>query len=101
MKKRNAGILLCSAMSLIAIDARADQHDTAMQLKQSGKIIGLELIMQSVLERHPEARILEVELEKKRDQYKYEIELVTSSGVVRELEFDAHSGRLLSDEEDD
>ena len=31
----------------------------------------------------------------------YEVEILTTSGVVRELELDARNGNILKDEEDD
>lgn len=99
--KRHLNLALLASLSLVSNDAHPDQHDAAMSLKQAGKIIGLEVILQSALQRYPDGRVLEAELERKPDHYEYEIELVTSSGQVRELEFDAHSGELLNDEEDD
>ncbi len=53
------------------------------------------------MERHPKARLLELELEEKHGRYVYEVELLTVQGQVRELKFDASSGELLEDEEDD
>jgi len=47
------------------------------------------------------AKLLEAELEEKHDVYIYEVELLTVDGVVRELDLDAATGRLLKDEEDD
>ena len=40
-------------------------------------------------------------MEEDDDIYIYEVELATRDGVVRELEFDAHTGKILKDEEDD
>ncbi len=54
----------------------------------------------SVKQTHP-GRIMEVELEKKRNRYIYEIELVDKNGKVWELKIDAATGSLLSREEDD
>ena len=35
------------------------------------------------------------------DRYEYEVELLTTEGVVREIKLDASTGALLKDEEDD
>jgi uncharacterized membrane protein YkoI len=56
--------------------------------------------LQQAMARHPGSRLLEAELEKKDEQYAYEVELVTTDGVVREIKLDATSGALIKDEED-
>lgn len=49
----------------------------------------------------PGRSLLEAELEEEHGAYVYEVELLTTGGVVRELELDARDGRILKDEEDD
>ncbi|MNL90295.1 Peptidase propeptide and YPEB domain protein [compost metagenome] len=49
---------------------------------------------------YPGAKLLEAELEEKHDVYIYEVELLTTDGVVRELDLDASTGELLKDKED-
>lgn len=53
--------------------------------------------------RHPDARLLEADLEEDDDHYLYEIELLTREGVVceLELELDGRTGKIMEDEEDD
>lgn len=75
-------------------------QDEALRLRNEGLIVPLETLIQRALERYPGARLLEAELEEDDDIYVYEIELLTTQGVARELEFDAHDGRLIKDEED-
>jgi uncharacterized membrane protein YkoI len=53
------------------------------------------------LGRYPGSKLLEAELEEKHGVLVYEIELLTSDHVVRELKFDARDTRLLQDKEDD
>ncbi|MDV7211500.1 PepSY domain-containing protein [Azotobacter beijerinckii] len=81
--------------------ARDLDQDQALRLRQEGVIQPLEQLVQNALGRYPGARLLEVELEEEHGIYVYEVELLTASGVVRELELDARDGRLLEDEEDD
>jgi len=45
--------------------------------------------------------LLEVELEEHDDIYIYEVELLTLSGVVREIKLNASNGELLKDKVDD
>ncbi|OCX94212.1 MAG: peptidase [Gammaproteobacteria bacterium HGW-Gammaproteobacteria-9] len=75
-------------------------QDEALRLRNEGLIVPLETLIQRALERYPGARLLEAELEEDDDIYVYEIELLTTQGVARELEFDARDGRLIKDEED-
>jgi len=85
----------------LGVSARDLSQDEALRLREQGRIISLEQILALVAERHPHAELLEVELEDDDDIYIYEVELATRDGVVRELEFDAHTGTLLKDKEDD
>ncbi len=75
-------------------------QDEALRLRNESLIVPLETLIQRALERYPGARLLEAELEEDDDVYVYEIELLTTQGVARELEFDARDGRLIKDEED-
>jgi uncharacterized membrane protein YkoI len=56
--------------------------------------------LQQALDRYPGAKLLEAELEEKHDVYVYEVELLTTEGLVRELDLDATTGQLLKDKED-
>lgn len=76
-------------------------QDEALKLRKQGEILSSQTFIERALERHPKARLLELELEKKQGRYIYEVELLTAYGQVRELKFDASSGELLEDEEDD
>ncbi len=90
------------ALLLVATSAasRDLDQDEALRLRREGLILPLETLIQRAMERYPGARLLEAELEEEDDLYVYEIELLTTQGVARELEFDARDGRLIKDEED-
>ena len=92
--------VLCLAIASHAA-ARDLSQDEALKLRQKGEILSSQGFIERALERHPQARLLELELERKRGRYIYEIDLLTVQGQVRELKFDASSGELLKDEEDD
>ena len=81
--------------------ARELDQDEALRMRREGLILPLEQLLQVALARHPGAVLLEAELEEEDDQLVYEVELVTSTGVVRELELHAVTGAVLKDEVDD
>ncbi len=83
------------------VSARDLSQDQALKLSKEGKVLSSQTFIERALERHPKARLLELELEEKHGRYVYEVELLTVQGQVRELKFDASSGELLEDEEDD
>ena len=94
---RVALVLMAFCSSLAARDLNQDE---ALALRQQGVILPLEQVLQQAMDRYPGAKLLEVELEEKHDVYIYEVELLTAAGVVRELDIDAATGRLLKDKED-
>ena len=75
-------------------------HDAARRLRETGAILPAERLIERALARWP-GRVIELELERDDGRYVYEIELLDAQGNVRELEFDAASGRLLKQELDD
>ena len=93
-------VLVLSAFCSLAI-ARDLGQDEALRLREQGLIQPLEQLLQKALERNPGAKLLEVELEEDDDIYVYEVELLTTSGVVREIKLNASNGQLLKDEVDD
>lgn len=93
-------ILTLAAVCTLAMARDLDQ-DEALRLRQKGVILPLDQLMQQALGRYPGARLLEAELEEHDDHYVYEVELLTTGGVVREIKLEAATGRLLKDEEDD
>lgn len=92
--------LFCLAMFCSAATARDLDQDEALRLRQKGVILPLAELMQKALDRYPDARLLEAELEEHDDHYIYEVELLTATGAVREIKLDAATGKLLKDEED-
>jgi uncharacterized membrane protein YkoI len=94
----------CLALALLAFCsegmARELNQDEALRLRQQGVILPLEQLLQQALDRYPGSKLLEADLEEKHDVYIYEVELLTTGGVVRELDIEAATGRLLKDKED-
>ena len=98
MKKH--GLLLLSLLLPTLVIASADDHDKAKRLRDSGEIVSMEKLLADVRTRHG-GRVLEIELEKERGQYVYEIEMVDDDGKVHEYFYDAKDGRLLWEEDEE
>ena len=92
-----AALLLALVPLAPALDV---DQDEALRLRQSGEVLSFQAILREAEDRYPGARLLEAELDDDDGELIYEIELLTRDGVVRELEIDARSGRLLEDEVD-
>lgn len=92
-------LMLCACCSLAS--ARDLGQDEALRLRERGEILPLEDILKFALDRYPDSKLLQVELEEKQGAYVYEVELVTPQRVVRELKFNASRGNLTKDKEDD
>ena len=98
---RYACLVILCLTAVSQVSARGLSQDQALKLRKEGKVLSSQTFIERALERHPKARLLELELEEKHGRYVYEVELLTVQGQVRELKFDASSGELLEDEEDD
>lgn len=92
-----AALLLALVPLAPALDV---DQDEALRLRQNGEVLSFQAILRQADERYPGARLLEAELDDDDGELIYEIELLTGDGVVRELEIDARSGRVLEDEVD-
>ncbi|MBF0673743.1 MAG: PepSY domain-containing protein [Pseudomonas sp.] len=102
-RRRNARTLyavLCALLFSCTATARDIHQNEALRLRESGQILPLEQLLDPVLRRYPGARLLDIELEEKKNTLVYEVELVTTQGVVRELKINARDGQILEDEED-
>jgi uncharacterized membrane protein YkoI len=75
------------------------EYDEVRSLQQRGAILSLQHILERA-RRYHEGRVLETELERKGERYIYEIELVDDQGQVWELKFDAGSGELLKEKQE-
>jgi uncharacterized membrane protein YkoI len=93
--------LTLTIVLMVAALAMADEgYREARRLTESGEILPLEDIMQSIQKEQP-GRILEVELERDDGLYLYEVEILDAQGAVWEFKLDAKSGKILERELED
>lgn len=99
-------LVLAAAWALVvlasAAHARQDaapppssDHDWALQAVRAGEIRSVADILQR-LEREFIGHVLEIELERDRDRIVYEVELLSASGHVLKLVYDARTAVLIS-----
>ncbi len=90
------GLLLVRQVSA----SHAVDQDEVRRLRAGGAIVPLTQLVDDAQRRHA-GRVLEVELKQRDGGYRYEIEILDAAGIVRELIYDAVSGRLLDERTDD
>jgi len=76
------------------------EHAAVRSIGQAGDILSLEQILQTARQQHA-GRVLETELEEGRGGMVYEVEILDANGEVWEMKFDARSGELLGEEQED
>jgi len=91
------GIMALCPLQLAQAD---DDYIEARRLNVSGEILPLEDILKNIKLTFP-GKILEIELEQEDGKIIYEVEILGTDGVVREIYINAKTGKLLSVKEDD
>ena len=91
------GILILCPVHILQAD---DDHIEARRLVNSGEIMALDDILKIIKQTYP-GKLLEVELEKEHKKIVYEVEILGTDGIVREIYIDAKTGKLISIKEDD
>lgn len=94
MRRGVGGVLLIWLASVVMPAVAGNDHERARQLRSSGSIVPLEQILKDVKRRHP-GRVLATDLEERQGEYRYEIEVVGSDGIVWEFYYNARTGELL------
>lgn len=69
-------------------------HDRARQALAAGEIMPLRAILEGVEREHP-GQIMEVELERRKEGWRYEVKLLRAGGTLEKLLIDARDGRVL------
>ncbi len=83
--------LLCGSA---AAWASTDDHEQARAALQSGEVLPLQQLLGRVAREHP-GQVLELELERDRERWIYELKLLQPGGEVVKLKVDARSGAVL------
>ena len=81
-------------------DGEVYEHEAVRDMAEQGDILSLEQILQNARQ-YRAGRILETELEEKGGELVYEVEILGDKGEVWEMKFDARSGALLEEEQED
>ncbi|HED16653.1 MAG TPA: peptidase M4 [Gammaproteobacteria bacterium] len=89
-------LLLSQGVAVLA----GEDHDEARRLLKSGDIMSLEQILERLRPDYP-GKVIEIELDHDSGKRVYEIEMLGSDGIVRELIIDATTGTLLRTERED
>ncbi|WP_088624795.1 PepSY domain-containing protein [Oceanicola sp. 22II-s10i] len=93
-------LLCCLALPVLADD---NDHDRARRALQAGEILPLSEILERAETARP-GRVIEVELDRDDGRWIYELEMVTDTGRLYEMELDAATGAILkieAEEDDD
>ncbi|MCP2225253.1 MULTISPECIES: PepSY domain-containing protein [Pseudomonas] len=99
--KTLTALFTAAALTLTAGLAQADVRvDQIPELVKSGKIKPLEEMNQEALKRHPGSTITDTDLDNHFNNYEYEVELKTADGKEFDVDFDATTGKVLSDKQD-
>lgn len=100
---KTSQIIFCAVLAIACsvVSARDLDQDEARALRMRGIILPLDRLMHETMQRYPGMTLLEADLEEEDGLFIYEVEVLTAQGVVRELELNAHDGRILKDEVDD
>ncbi len=96
---RLSTITLALMLALTSSQGLADDQDNALRLKESGQILPLEKIL-DISRKEVDGKVLEVELERKRGQLIYELEILDNNGQVWELKVNASNGKIIEVERD-
>ena len=94
------GLTLVSGLLASPVMADEVSHSEARILRESGKILPLESIIETA-KNYRKGEVIDTELERDDNLLVYEIEMLDDQGRVWELEFDATNGDLLELELDD
>jgi len=89
-------VLILAPALASAPGAGADEfdHERARKAYEAGEIVSLGTIL-SAVEREQKGQVVEVELERERGRWVYEVEVLAPDGHVVELVYDAVGGKRL------
>ncbi|KZY34487.1 peptidase [Alcanivorax sp. HI0083] len=86
--------------SVSAVQADDVPHSQIDTLVKDGTIQSLDKLDKVVLDKHPNAKITDTDLENEYGRYIYQVELRDPQGVEWDLDIDASNGDVLGEEKD-
>lgn len=88
--------LLLFALACPSAHAGSDRndHDRARQAVAAGLVLPLPVVLERLQKETP-GQVLEVELERERELWIYEIKLLTPAGQLSKIKVDARTGALM------
>lgn len=86
--------LLAAMLVLLAVPTLAETHDRAREALRAGEIRPLAEVL-SAVKRDFAGEVVEVELERERGRWVYEVKLLTEQGGILKLDYDARAATLL------
>jgi uncharacterized membrane protein YkoI len=87
-------LMLSVAAALPIHAADSGDHDRARQALEAGEILPLKTVLEKVGREVP-GQVMEVELERKRDRWIYEIKLLRPGGSLVKLLVNASDGTII------
>ena len=86
--------LILSVALIPASHAAERDHERARQALEAGEILPLKTVLEKV-DRDSPGQVMEVELERHKERWVYEIKLLRPGGSLVKLKVDARDGKII------
>lgn len=104
--RNTLAIALLLAAGLMPLASQAESghdhdhdHDRARAALQAGEILPLPVVLERVAKEHP-GNVLEVDLEREKNRWVYELKILQSGGGLLKLEVDAKDASVIKRREE-
>lgn len=94
LRRCAVALWVCSLAAAPAWASDRADHERALQAVQAGQVLPLTTVLERLGREHP-GQVLEVELERERGQWIYEIKLLSADGQLLKLKLDAGTAAVL------
>ena len=95
-----AALLMAFRPVLAQEDDPEPDHELARQALQRKEILPLDQVLAAIRDRVP-GEIVEIELEREKDRWIYEVEIIDETGRMRDVLVDAKNAEIIGTEADD